>query len=120
LEFALVLPVLLLILFGIIEYGWVLTSQIVLTNAASEGARAGIKAEDDAEALYYATKAVMEAYWLGDLDEELVVTEIIPAGEYPRRIVVEVPKAPYNPLTGFLPAELVPQTLSAQAVMAFP
>ena len=41
-EFALVLPVLLLILFGIIEFGLVLYNKALVTNASREGARAGI------------------------------------------------------------------------------
>lgn len=42
LEFALVLPVLLIILFGIIEFGLLMYNKQVLTNASREGARAGI------------------------------------------------------------------------------
>jgi Flp pilus assembly protein TadG len=38
-EFALVLPVLLLILFGIVDFGRALNAQIELTGAAREGAR---------------------------------------------------------------------------------
>lgn len=38
-EFALVLPVLLLALVGVVEFGRVFNAQIVLTNAAREGAR---------------------------------------------------------------------------------
>jgi Flp pilus assembly protein TadG len=41
-EFALVLPVLMLILFGTIEFGMVMYSREILTNASREGARAGI------------------------------------------------------------------------------
>jgi hypothetical protein len=41
-EFALILPVLLLILFGIIEFGLLLYNKAVITNASREGARAGI------------------------------------------------------------------------------
>jgi Flp pilus assembly protein TadG len=41
-EFALLLPVLLLILFGIIEFGMMMYGREVVTNAAREGARAGI------------------------------------------------------------------------------
>ena len=40
-EFALVLPILLLILFGILELGRVLDAWIVVQNAAREGARVG-------------------------------------------------------------------------------
>jgi len=41
-EFALLLPVLIMILFGIIEFGLALYQQAVLTNASREGARLGI------------------------------------------------------------------------------
>lgn len=41
-EFALLLPVLLTILFGIIEFGMIMYSREVVTNASREGARAGI------------------------------------------------------------------------------
>ena len=41
-EFALLLPVLLTILFGIIEFGMLMYGREVVTNAAREGARAGI------------------------------------------------------------------------------
>jgi Flp pilus assembly protein TadG len=43
-EFAIVLPLLLIILFGIIELGLLLYNQAVLTNATREGARYGIVA----------------------------------------------------------------------------
>jgi len=41
-EFAIVLPLLALILFGIIEFGLLFYNKQVLTNASREGARAGI------------------------------------------------------------------------------
>jgi Flp pilus assembly protein TadG len=41
-EFALVLPLLMLLLMGIIEFGLLFYNQQVLTNASREGARAGI------------------------------------------------------------------------------
>jgi Flp pilus assembly protein TadG len=41
-EFALLLPVLMMILFGTIEFGLALYQQSILTNASREGARLGI------------------------------------------------------------------------------
>jgi hypothetical protein len=41
-EFAIILPVLLLLIFGIIEFSLLLYNKQVLTNASREGARAGI------------------------------------------------------------------------------
>ena len=42
-EFALILPILLTMLFGIIDFGRLLYTQEVLNNAVREGARVGIK-----------------------------------------------------------------------------
>jgi len=41
-EFAIVLPLLILVLFGIIEFSLILYDKAMLTNASREGARAGI------------------------------------------------------------------------------
>jgi Flp pilus assembly protein TadG len=41
-EFAIVLPLLILLLFGIVEFGLLLYDKAVLTNASREGARAGV------------------------------------------------------------------------------
>lgn len=41
-EFALLLPLLMMILFGIIEFGMALYRQSIITNASREGARLGI------------------------------------------------------------------------------
>jgi Flp pilus assembly protein TadG len=45
-EFALILPILMLILWGIIEFSLLLYNQQVITNASREGARAGIVSQD--------------------------------------------------------------------------
>ena len=41
-EFAIILPILLIIIFGIIEFGILLFDKAMITNASREGARAGI------------------------------------------------------------------------------
>lgn len=41
-EFALVIPVLLLFILGILEFGWLLNAKITLTGGAREGARAAV------------------------------------------------------------------------------
>ncbi len=41
-EFAVVLPILLVIVFGIIEFSFILYNQAMITNASREGARASI------------------------------------------------------------------------------
>ena len=46
-EFALVLPILVVLLMGILEFGWWLNGWIVITGAAREGARAAVVAQDN-------------------------------------------------------------------------
>jgi len=41
-EFAIILPLLLILLFGMIEFGIILYDKAMITNASREGARAGI------------------------------------------------------------------------------
>lgn len=41
-EFAIILPVLLLVIFGIVDFGFLFQRYVVLTNAAMEGARVGV------------------------------------------------------------------------------
>jgi len=41
-EFALILPLLIIILFGIIEFGIIMYDKAIVTNASREGARAGV------------------------------------------------------------------------------
>jgi len=52
LEFAVVLPLLLLVLFGIIEMSLVLYDQAMITNASREGARYGILFNVDSDGAY--------------------------------------------------------------------
>lgn len=46
-EFALVVPILLLLVLGMIEFGWLLTGWTVITGAAREGARAAVVWDTD-------------------------------------------------------------------------
>lgn len=41
-EFTLILPILILLVLGMIEYGWLLNGKITLNGAAREGARVGV------------------------------------------------------------------------------
>ena len=45
-EFAIILPLLVMLLFGIIEFGIILYDKAMITNASREGARAGIVFSD--------------------------------------------------------------------------
>ena len=61
LEMALILPLLLTFLFGIVEFSRILSAKQVITNAAREGARAGAVDLNDAGALTKA-QTVSQSY----------------------------------------------------------
>ena len=120
-EFVLILPILLPILFGIIEYGWVMKTQIELNNAASEGARAVVKEEDAENPSYVAMAAMHEVLGPGmQIFFNIRTHTTVTTDADPSRVEVAITGWPYEPLTGFLPSALLPSTLSAKAVMAFP
>lgn len=50
-EFALILPLLMLLLMGLIQFGFIFNGQITLTSAAREGARLAVVNEDDNEVM---------------------------------------------------------------------
>lgn len=61
-EFAIVLPVLLLLLFGIMEFSIILYDKAMITNACREGARAGIIYDyDPSDDTYHPSDATIEA-----------------------------------------------------------
>lgn len=72
LELALILPVLLLLVFGIIEFGRVFHAYLVVTQAAREGARVGVVGGTDSEI----TAAVEQA--AAGLDKTRLQIEIAP------------------------------------------
>ena len=48
-EFAIILPILMLLVMGIFQFGMMLNSYLTIENASREGARAGIIGSSDAE-----------------------------------------------------------------------
>jgi len=112
-EFALLLPLLLLILGLIIDYGWYFTNWIELTNAVSAGARAGIKAEEGEDPKDLAKNIVNNNFWdsLQELKAEVK--------DSPRRITVTATYN-YTPLMGPFTESLVPQAIKTKATMVFP
>jgi Flp pilus assembly protein TadG len=57
-EFALVFPILMLLVLGMIEFGWILNGKITLTAAGRAGARAAVVCADSTAAGAAATTAV--------------------------------------------------------------
>ena len=63
-EFALVLPVLVMLLFGAMEYGWLFMNQIMLDASVAEGLRAASRVDpDDADPTQVAQSTAYQ-YWV--------------------------------------------------------
>ena len=136
LEFALLMPIWLIIFFALIDYGWYLTNLIVMENAVAAGARAGVKvqywSDEGQDPAQVAIQAVANAFWLPgspaanatrvyikDADNNPVDMENADYSDY-RYLEVRVAGFEYHILTGYLGEKALPQTISARALMAFP
>lgn len=103
-EFAFVLPVLLLVLIGILDWGWYMYRWMNFELAANRGARiASGTIDDPGGAAVDAACATLEAYGTDCTD---VVRYEVPGGtlEPAGRVVLE---APFDPLIGFVPTPTV-------------
>ncbi|MFH5836644.1 TadE/TadG family type IV pilus assembly protein [Proteiniclasticum sp. C24MP] len=113
-EFALVLPILLLFLLGIIEFGWLFNARISLTSAAREGARVAAvsninhqaKAEEAVTSALSGTSGVIVTSVGYDSDID-TLNNI-------RNVIIEV-DGQVEPLIGFFVTG--PQQMSAKATM---
>lgn len=121
-EFALILPIFLTILFAVMDFGWMFFQQLVITSAARAGARAGALAATDSEAPSAAQEAVIQYISENGLGTGGVsVTAPVQTGATPKTITVTVTMQ-FDPLIGvlFLPDSIqpYPSELTARAVMA--
>jgi len=105
LEAALVLPVLLIVLMGLVETGWMFLGQQLVTQAVRDGCRAGAMAESPADLASTAGDAIAAALEAssftcpdGGCDAE--VTLAWSAGE--RYLACSI-TTPHEPLTSLIP-----------------
>lgn len=82
-EFAFVLPILLLLMVAIIDFGIIFYSQMAVSNAAWEGARAGATIIDPSQGDQEITGAIHNAAY--SLDISLLTIDIDPAQDEPPR-----------------------------------
>jgi Flp pilus assembly protein TadG len=66
-EFAIVLPLLLMLVFGIIEFGIMLYDKAMITNASREGARAGMVYDFPNRVTAAAIMSVVQTYTTGHM-----------------------------------------------------
>lgn len=97
LELALVLPILLLLVFGTIEFGRIYSTQLIITNSAREGARMAAVGSDNSHVI-----SAIENY-ASIIDPGKLTIEISPVG-FPRTggssvtVSVTYPVTIYSPI----------------------
>lgn len=128
-EFAIVVPVLLLLLIGIVEFGWLFNGQITLTAAAREGARAGVTGatNEGHDRIRDAVRNYVDGFpgftfgdasyteGLGGFEGELGPRQVRVAGVYDGQTVTVHIRGKMEPLVGLLVSE--PRDLRSSAVM---
>ncbi len=108
-EFALVLPFLLALLCGIIDFGWLYYNQITLNNAAREGARYAVIHYDSSADWKDAAESRMISSMAGVSSAVAIVSD--PVGQQITASVTANPQI----LTGFTSTILGTQTLELHA-----
>lgn len=110
LEFGLILPLLIVILAGIIDYGHIYFVRLSMSNAAREGARVGVTLDAD-EAAAAAVAAATAS--LANAGITATVTATTPSDAEPA-VAVDITLMPLQPLIGLVPA---PDQLHVSAAM---
>lgn len=121
-EFAFVLPIFLLLVFGTIEYGWYFHSEQIVTAAAREGARTGTTVDPTvpgagSSAAALAKQTAENWMAMGGLRAQGVTVTIVPVPGAPKFNGIRVDiNYPFGGLTGFGSIAL-PSTVRATASM---
>jgi Flp pilus assembly protein TadG len=112
LEFALVLPVLLLIIYGIMEYGWMFFQRTAVQEAARVGCRRGATVSPNLDYAAVVEQATLAAFdRLGvDCDRALCTVTTEALGEEPRLQLQCTVSVVYVPLLTIVPT---PERLSS-------
>lgn len=110
-EFALVLPILIILILGMVEFGWILNGKITLTSSAREGARAAVIYESAEQASISVQNAVSKSAESSSLTE---VTTVTVFDETTKSAIVNV-NAKIKPIVGLFFSSDV--TLTAKAEM---
>lgn len=112
LEMAILLPLLMLFVFGIIDWGYVFYVDLSLTNAAREGARVGVTRQEQGTAISDAESTVQQY-----LDHLNLNDLTISATMIDEQLEVRATLNDFEPLVGFLPETALPSRLAARAIM---
>lgn len=113
-ETALILPLLLLLTFGLIEYGWLFLKSQEITNAARRGARVAVRADSTSSDVISAISDIMTASDLGGSGYQVTITPSEISSMSPGDVIIVQITLPYAnvSLTG---TPIVPTPANVQA-----
>ena len=115
-EFALILPVLLLVLLATVEFGRMCTAQNAVTNAAREGVRLGVLAtSDDADVQATVTSLLSSAGM--NTDNVAITVQNVGSAYLPGADVTVTVDYGYEPLVGDILGLGTSLTLTSTSVM---
>ncbi len=114
-EAAFVIPLLILILCGILDFGWIFSNQLMVNNCSREGARYAIVNSDQTDLTTAVTNKVKSVSGMGDLDS-LTVTVAKINSNTDVQVTVKKKVKVLTPLAGiFVPDQEV--TLTSTSIM---
>lgn len=104
-EFALILPVLITMMAGIMEYGWYFSQMVALSAATNDAARAGATTpEDSDDTPEQVAEHALAVALVNNGYQGTVYTEIYREGTAPYQALHVGVVLPYSSLTGLVPA----------------
>ena len=113
-EFALILPILITLLAGIVEWGWTLNQQMMVVQAAREGARAGVSTPRDDDPETAAQARVVQSLNDMGLNGSAATVTVTIVGAYPDELLQVNLALPHQPIIGLVP---IPVDLKAALTM---
>ena len=113
-EFALILPILITLFAGIVEWGWTLNQQMMVVQAAREGARAGVSTPRDDDPETAAQARVVQSLNDMGLNGGAAVVTVSIVGAYPDELLQVNLALPHQPIIGLVP---IPVDLKAALTM---
>lgn len=113
-EFALILPILITLFAGIVEWGWTLNQQMMVVQAAREGARVGASTPRDEDPEGAASARVVESLNDMGLNGGAASVTATITGAYPDELIQVTLALPHQPIIGLVP---IPVDLKAALTM---
>jgi hypothetical protein len=117
-EFAIVLPLLLLLIGGIIQFGFIFNGQITLTSAVREGARHAVVGNSDIDVKDKVKNSSVALMLEIDEDDISIIDEVDENGNEAKRVNAKGTVLVFMPFMGFLKKDDKPYIeLTASSIM---